>query len=172
MAFDLELINAFYGAATNVLGAELGTLVRRGPLELRQSDVVFGELNALIAVTGDYQGYILFELDELLARKLTARMLDQDTLLLKPSLIESAMGELGNMIVGHANAELEEAGRQIRALPPEVITGRNTIIRPRKDTRLRIPIELGLGHFDIEVSEDQKDESDSLGFSQGGAAQT
>lgn len=156
MAFDLELINAFYGAATKVLSTELGTDVRRGPLGLRQSDLVYGELNALIGLEGDLRGYVLFELDELFARQLTAKMLNQETLLLRRSLIESAVGELGNMIVGHANAELEEAGRKVRAQPPEVIVGRNTIISPRKETRLRIPIELGLGKFDIEVSETER----------------
>lgn len=156
MAFDLQLINAFYGAATKVLSTELGTGVRRGPLELRQSDLAYGEVNALIEVGGDLRGYVLFELDELFARQLTAKMLNQETLLLRPSLIESAVAELGNMIVGHATAELEEAGRKVQAQPPEVIVGRNTIIRPLKETRLRIPIELGLGKFDIEVTETER----------------
>ena len=156
MEFDVELVNAFYAAASRVLEAELDDVVGRGDLSLVRSDVTGGELNSLVAVQGDLQGYVLFEMNQNFARKLTARMLNQDIGYLRPSLVESAVAELGNMIVGDANARLEESGLRVKASPPEVIVGRNTIVSDRKDTRLRIPILLRLGRFDIEVSETRR----------------
>ncbi|HDP70452.1 MAG TPA: chemotaxis protein CheX [Actinobacteria bacterium] len=145
----VEFINPFIEAAYEIIEAELGLKVEKGPLSVHTSSQTSQEVNVLVGVTGKIKGQIIYGMTEKTAKKIASEMIGQK-LPLFDDLAQSAVGELGNMITGTASTKLEQAGYPSALTPPTLICGKSVIISILDAQRLYIVLTSSLG--DIEVS--------------------
>jgi chemotaxis protein CheX len=146
-----EFINPFLQAATEVLEAELGSPPVRGSVGLQRSAYTSDDVTAVVAVTGEVAGMVLFAMTESTARAMVSRMMGQDF----PEfdqLAQSGIADIGNVITGRAAVLLAEAGFPSDLAPPMLLVGRNTMISTLDVQRLVIPLETGLGKIEIQVA--------------------
>jgi chemotaxis protein CheX len=146
-----EFINPFLQAATEVLGSELGSPPKRGSIGLQRSGYTSDEVTAVVAVTGDVAGMVLFAMTEATARAMVSKMMGQDFDELD-ALAQSGIAELGNVITGRAAILLAEAGFPADIAPPMLLVGRNMLISTLDVQRLVIPIETEMGKIEIQVA--------------------
>jgi chemotaxis protein CheX len=146
-----EFINPFLQAATEVLESELGSPPKRGSIDLQRSGYTSDEVTAVVAVTGDVSGMVLFAMTEATARAMVSKMMGQDFDEFD-ALAQSGIAELGNVITGRAAVLLAEAGFPADIAPPMLLVGRNMLISTLDVQRLVIPIETELGNVEIQVA--------------------
>jgi chemotaxis protein CheX len=146
-----EVINPFLQAASEVLESELGSLPLRGAIGLQRSAYTSDEVTAVVAVTGDVAGLVLFAMAETTARAMVSKMMGQDFAELD-ALAQSGIAELGNVITGRAACLLSEAGFPSDLAPPMLIVGRGTMISTLDVQRLVIPMETEFGQIEIQVA--------------------
>jgi chemotaxis protein CheX len=147
----LEFINPFLQAASEVLEAELGSLPRLGSIGLEKSVHTSSDITAVVGVTGDLAGMVLYVMTEATGRAMVSKMMDQDF----PEfddLAQSGIAEIGNVITGRAAVLLAEAGFISDLAPPMLIVGRGAIINTLDMQRLVIPLETECGPIEIQVA--------------------
>jgi chemotaxis protein CheX len=146
-----EVINPFLQAATEVLESELGTTPTRGSIGLQRSAYTSDEVTAVVAVTGDVAGMVMFAMTEETARAIVSKIMGQDFPTFD-ALAQSGIAEIGNVITGRAAVLLAEAGFPSDLAPPMLIVGRNTMISTLDVQRLVIPMETELGKVEVQVA--------------------
>jgi len=146
-----EFINPFLQAATEVLESELGSTPQRGSVGLQRSAYTSDEVTAVVAVTGEVAGMVMFAMTEPTARAMVSKMMGQDFPEFD-ALAQSGIAEIGNVITGRAAVLLSEAGFPSDLAPPMLLVGRNTLISTLDVQRLIIPIETDLGKIEIQVA--------------------
>jgi chemotaxis protein CheX len=147
----MEFITPFLQAATEVLEAELGAAPRRGNIGLEKSVYTSNDITAVVGVTGQVEGVVLYVMTEATGRGMVARMLQQDF----PEfddLAQSGIAEMGNCITGRAAVLLAEAGFTSDLTPPMLILGRGTVINTLDMQRLIIPLETEFGEIEVQVA--------------------
>ena len=138
-------------AATEVLESELGSPPRRGTIGLQRSAYTSDEVTAVVAVTGEVAGIVLFAMAETTARAIVSKMLGQDFDEFD-ALAQSGIAEIGNVITGRAACLLSEAGFASDLAPPMLIVGRGSMISTLDVQRLVIPMETEFGQIEIQVA--------------------
>jgi chemotaxis protein CheX len=146
-----EFINPFLQAATEVLESELGSKPTRGSVGLQRSAYTSDDVTAVVAVTGDVAGMVMFAMMEETARAMVSRMMGQDFPEFD-ALAQSGIAEIGNVITGRAAILLAEAGFPSDLAPPMLLVGRGTMISTLDVQRLVIPLETDLGKIEIQVA--------------------
>jgi chemotaxis protein CheX len=146
-----EVINPFLQAASEVLESELGTAPSRGAIGLQRSVYTSDEVTAVVAVTGEVAGMVMFAMAESTARGMVSKMMGQDFDELD-ALAQSGIAELGNVITGRAAVLLSEAGFTSDLAPPMLIVGRGSMISTLDVQRLVIPMDTEFGSIEIQVA--------------------
>ena len=146
-----EFINPFLQAAGEVLESELGTPPQRGSIGLQRSPYTSDEVTAVVAVTGDVGGMVMFAMNEDTARAIVSRMMGQEFPEFD-ALAQSGIAEIGNVITGRAAVLLSEAGYPSDLAPPMLIVGRNSMINTLDVQRLIIPMETEFGRVELQVA--------------------
>ena len=137
-----EIINPFLQAASEVLESELGSPPQRGAIGLQRSAYTSDEVTAVVAVTGEVAGMVLFAMTESTARAMVSKMMGQDFPELD-ALAQSGIAEIGL---------LSEAGFASDLAPPMLIVGRGSMISTLDVQRLVIPMETEFGQIEIQVA--------------------
>ena len=146
-----EIINPFLQAASEVLESELGSPPQRGAIGLQRSAYTSDEVTAVVAVTGEVAGMVLFAMTESTARAMVSKIMGQDFPELD-ALAQSGIAEIGNVITGRASCLLSEAGFTSDLAPPMLIVGRGSMISTLDVQRLVIPMETEFGKVEIQVA--------------------
>lgn len=146
-----EFVNPFLAAAQQVLEAEAGAAVRKGTVTVQNSPLMSDDVTVLIGVVGRVKGVVLYSLSERTAKDLVGAMVGEPVQVLDP-LVESAVGELGNVITGRASMELEKLGYPVTIAPPSVVVGKNTVISTLEIRRLVIPLVTQYGDIVVHVA--------------------
>jgi chemotaxis protein CheX len=146
-----EIINPFLQAASEVLESELGSTPKRGAIGLQRSAYTSDEVTAVVAVTGEVAGMVMFAMAESTARAMVSKMMGQDFPELD-ALAQSGIAEIGNVITGRAAMLLSEAGFPSDLAPPMLLIGRETMISTLDVQRLVIPMETEFGNIEVQVA--------------------
>ncbi len=146
-----SFINPFITAASDVLESECKTDASRGQMHMDSTRATSSEVTAIVGVTGDLQGIVLYGMSERTAKAVAAAMSDMQVPFFD-TMAESAIAELGNMITGLATTGLESEGYQCQLTPPTMVTGRGVIISTIDIEHLVIPMKTKLGSVDINVA--------------------
>ncbi len=146
---QVEFINPFVTATCNVFRTMLQCELARGRLVLKRSHTPAYEVSGLIGLTGKYQGTVVLSLGRETAIHATEILLGY-----RPSELQGAVcdaiGELTNMIVGPAKAQLEEY--QLRIGLPKVICGKHHHVSfPLNSIPFAVPFESEIGPVCLEV---------------------
>lgn len=145
-----EFVNPFIQAATEVLETELRGETERGELRLHKSSLTTDEVTALIVVTGQIRGLVLYSMSQETALGIASRMMGQDFDEFD-ALAQSGIGELGNVITGRAGVLLSEAGYTSKITPPSLMFGKGKMITARALHRLVLPLSTDMGPLEVQI---------------------
>src|ERR671933_216131 len=121
-----EFINPFLQAATEVLESELGSIPCRGTIGLQRSAYTSDEVTAVVAVTGEVAGMVMFAMTDETARAIVSKIMGQEFPTFD-ALAQSGVAEMGNVITGRAAVLLAEAGFSSGPPPPLLVVWWQTL---------------------------------------------
>lgn len=146
---DVNYINPFISATTNVFKTALGCDIRRQHLSLKQNCAPTFEVSGVISLTGKANGAVALSVSKPVAFKLVELMLETQVNEIN-SDVADAVGELTNMIAGGAKTGLSHYELSLGL--PVVLTGRSrTIDFPANVRPLCILFETLWGPMAVEV---------------------
>lgn len=146
---QVELVNPFLSATTEVFRTMLSCELSRGQLALKKSHTPEFEVSGLIGLTGKCQGMVVVSLGRETAIRAAETLLAQPVSGLDAQVVD-AVGELANMIAGAAKAKLAEYELSVGL--PSVICGKNHSINfPSNSKPIVLPFDSPLGPVCVEV---------------------
>lgn len=148
---NVNLLNPFLDAASEVLKAEVGLTIRRGSLDLQKSALTTDDVTVLIHMVGQIYGVVLFGMPASTGLKMVSRIMDQEFTEFG-SLAQSGVAELGNVISGQATIKFSQAGYQSNISPPAVITGKGVQISTLDFSRIVVPLITDLGNITVHLA--------------------
>ena len=151
----VEYINPFVEAAFNILKEVLGTELSRGELYLKSTSQPVLGVTAIIGLTGDVEGRVLFDMDEKTALAIASAMNGEEMKKLD-ELAKATITELANMITAQAVTKLSEIGFKFDITPPAIFTGEKMEVSDAAVEALIVPIEMPLGKVEINVAVREK----------------
>ncbi len=117
----MELIQPFINAADAVLAQGLQCRMSVGNLTMEEEAYRRKGVAALVWVTGDIEGRIIFDLDPDTAVRVASRMAGAE-LPESDALIRETVFELANQVIGNAVTSLNDQGFHFRVHPPVLHT--------------------------------------------------
>lgn len=117
----MELIQPFINAADAVLADSLQSPTSIGNVAMEEEAYRRRGVAALISVSGDIEGRIIFDVDPKTAMRVASRMAGQELPESDELVCETVM-ELANQVIGNAITSLNDQGFHFRVHPPEVHT--------------------------------------------------
>ena len=147
----VEYINPFVEAAFGVLQEVLNTEIKRGELFLKSTSQPVLGVTAIIGLTGDVEGRVLFDMSPETAIAIASEMNGEEITELN-ALSKATIGELANMITAQAVTKLHEQGFEFDLTPPAIITGENMQVTDGEVEALIVPVELTQGKLEINVA--------------------
>ncbi len=124
----MDLIQPFINAADAVLAQGLQSPMSIGNLTMEEEAYRRKGVAALVWLSGDIEGRMIFDLDHQTAVRVASRMAGSE-LPESDDLVRETVCELANQIIGNAVATLNDQGFHFRVHPPALHTtdgARNT----------------------------------------------
>ena len=119
----VEYIQPFIQAIDSVFSALSTNKTNIGKIELRQTAFIMQDTSVIIGFVGDIKGQAFFTMDELFAKNIASVLLGGMEVTELDELVKSAVGELGNMIMGNACTLFYEKGLSVDITPPTILNG-------------------------------------------------
>ncbi|MBU1078554.1 MAG: chemotaxis protein CheX [Spirochaetes bacterium] len=110
----------------------------------------------IIGITGGLSGRIIIDITFEQVYQLTNAILREEVAHDNLELIESAIGELGNMITGRAVSDLNEMGYNLNITPPTIVKGKEVEIMELKQKMLVVPLKTNIGDILLNLSVQKK----------------
>lgn len=146
---NVEYINPFISAATNVFKTVLGCDIEREQLSLKDTNAPTFEVSGVIGLTGNVSGAVVLSVSSPVAFQLVETMLGMRVHEVNADVVD-AVGELTNMIAGGAKVALSQY--ELRLGLPTVFTGRSrTISFPSNVRPICILFQTPWGRMSVEV---------------------
>ncbi|MGE5072478.1 MAG: chemotaxis protein CheX [Anaerolineae bacterium] len=117
----MELIQPFINAADAVLADSLNSPTTIGSLSMDEEAYRRKGVAALISVSGDIEGRIIFDVDPKTAMRMACRFAGQE-LPESEDLMRETVCEIANQVIGNAVTSLNDQGFHFRVHPPELHT--------------------------------------------------
>lgn len=117
----MELIQPFINAADAVLSQGLQSPMSIGNLSMEEEVYRRKGVAALVWVTGDIEGRIMFDLDPETAVRVASRFAGTE-LPESDELVRETVCELANQVIGNAITTLNDQGSHFRVHPPVLHT--------------------------------------------------
>lgn len=117
----MELIQPFINAADAVLAQGLQCPIAIGNLSMEEDAYRRKGVAALIWITGDIEGRIMFDMAPETAVKVASRFAGAE-LPESDDLVRETVFELGNQVIGNAVTSLNDQGFHFRVHPPSLQT--------------------------------------------------
>ena len=115
----MELIQPFMNSAAAVLAQSLGCEARIGDVSMEEEAYRRKGMAALVVITGDIEGRIIFDVDPATAAKVAA-FLAGGEVESSDDLVRETVCELANMVIGNAVTTLNDEGIRFHIEPPQV----------------------------------------------------
>jgi len=120
----MELIQPFINAADAVLAQSLSSATRVNDLTMEEDVYRRHGVAALISVTGDIEGRIIFDMEQSIALKVACGAagctLDEIDESERETVARETICEMANQVIGNAVTVLNDAGYQFKIHPPSV----------------------------------------------------
>ncbi|MGD9503450.1 MAG: chemotaxis protein CheX [Syntrophobacteraceae bacterium] len=152
MGMDVSIINPFLAAAVNVLKTMARLDPKPGKPFLKKDQTAFGDVSAIIGITGAAQGSMSLTFSEPCIKVIVSNLIGIKVEDINDE-VKDAVGELTNMICGDARRRLGEQGFALQAGIPTIVSGKNHMITHiHKGPCLAVPFETANGGFVVEVA--------------------
>ncbi|QQE79268.1 chemotaxis protein CheX [Alicyclobacillus sp. SO9] len=115
-----EILNSTLDAVTTVISSP----VNLGAPELLKNAIHQPEMGVLIGIAGDYPSRLIIEAKRDVYSTLAASMYG---MALEGEMLESFVGEIGNMVGGNMCTNMSERGMLLEVTPPTVLVGQTKL---------------------------------------------
>jgi chemotaxis protein CheX len=147
----MELIQPFINAADAVLAQGLQCPMSIGNLSMEEEAYRRKGMAALIMITGDIEGRIIFDLDPETAVRVASKFAGAD-LPESDELIRETVFELANQVIGNAVTSLNDQGCNFRVHPPLLHTSDHGPKSSEDTEALVICFETGCGNVFMNIA--------------------
>jgi len=147
----MELIQPFINAADAVLAQGLQCPMSIGNLSMEEEAYRRKGMAALIWITGDIEGRIIFDLDPETAVRVASKFAGTD-LPESDELIKETVFELANQVIGNAVTFLNDQGCNFRVHPPVLHTSDHGAKSSEDTEALVICFETGSGNVYMNIA--------------------
>ncbi len=146
-----DLLKRFVGSAIKVLSTELSVGAGVGQPSMQADYYVTHGVTALIGVTGQLRGMVIFGLEEKTALNLVSHMMGSEFTEMD-AVAQSGIAEMANVMVGSSVTSLAEMGIECGITPPAVVLGKGTVISTPNIRRLVIPLVVPVGTIEMQLA--------------------
>lgn len=115
----IELIQPFINAADAVLAETLQCPTKIGDVAMEEEAYRRKGTAAIVQITGDIQGRVIFDLDNATAVKVAGYLAGQEVTA-GEDIVRETIFELANQIIGNAVTALNDQGFRFKISPPEL----------------------------------------------------
>ena len=144
-----EYVQPFVSSAQHVLECVLDGRIRAGRVRLSPAPMSSRGVTAIVGVTGENEGRVLFDMAPDTALAIASEMNEEDGADLSP-LAKDTLSELASMMIGRAVSVLNDRGHQFEVSPPTLVAGENVTISNSELETMVVPLETV--HGDVFVS--------------------
>src|SRR5262245_34293458 len=146
---NVEYINPFISSTVKVFSTMLGVELTRGQIYAKSASNPECEVSGIVGLSGKAQGTIVLSLTRPTAIAVTEKLLGERPPEINADVVD-AVGELANMVVGAAKAQLEKF--ELSLTIPTVIAGKCFCVEfPSKTSPICIPFDCPWGPLTVEV---------------------
>jgi chemotaxis protein CheX len=146
-----DYVQPFVSSAQEILGQVLSGQIAAGKVQLSPSPKAGSGVTAIVGVTGEGEGRVLFEMSRETALAIATEMNDEPQEELG-SLAQDTLSELASMMTGRAVSLLNDKGYQLRVSPPTLIAGDNVTISTAELETMTVPLETTHGEVVVNVA--------------------
>jgi chemotaxis protein CheX len=147
----MELIQPFINAADAVLADSLESPTKIGSLSMDEEAYRRKGVAALIAVSGDIEGRIIFDVDPKTAMRVASHFAGQE-LPDSEDVMRETVCEIANQVIGNAVTSLNDQGFHFRVHPPVLHTADQGDKSSEDTEALVMCIETGSGKVFMNVA--------------------
>jgi len=133
-AVNVEFINPFIEATKTVFATMCNLEVDRKKLFLKTDYAMFGDISGVMGLSGTASGAVVISLPKDLACLVVGNMLGEPPAATLDESVRDGVGELINMISGHAKAALTKTKYHFAISLPSVVSGAGHEISHKKGT--------------------------------------
>lgn len=148
---DEKVIHKFVGSAMKVLGSELGCGITVGQPSVQGDYYVTKGVTALLGVTGQLRGMVIFGISLEIALGLVSKMMGEEYAEMD-EVAQSGIAELGNVVVGSSVTALADMGIECGITPPAVVIGKDTVICTPNIRRIVVPLKTSIGEIEMQLA--------------------
>lgn len=141
----VEHINPFISAIKEVLNENFGMgMVAKKPF-LKEYPAKLSDLIIMIGITGKLRGQVIFNMKESMGKMIASKMMMGMPVDKIDDMAESAISEMGNMVMGHVATNFSKDGMIIDITPPTLLIGSGVLVNSISKRALCIPFECPKG---------------------------
>lgn len=146
-----DYVNPFVSSARQILEEVLSGRIEAGQIRLSPAPMSSRGVTAIVGVTGEGEGRVLFDMSRETALRIAAEMNDEPQGELG-SLAKESLSELASMMTGRAVTILNDRGHRLRVSPPTLVAGDNVTISNIEMETLVVPLETSFGEVVVNVA--------------------
>lgn len=146
-----DYVQPFVSSAQEILAQVLSGHIAAGRVQLSPARGPGDGVTAIVGVTGDSEGRVLFEMSRQTALAIASEMNDEPQAELT-ALARDTLSELASMMTGRAVSLLNDKGYQLRVSPPTLVAGDNVMISSVELETMIVPLETTHGDVVVNVA--------------------
>lgn len=119
-----ELLNAFVSPTVEVFkNFDYPSVEIKDISSITSYHIATSQYVAVIGISGDLLGAVLLVLDSSTAATVASKVVRDAIEVDDEELVKDGVGEMANLIAGHATAKLEAIGKTVQISPPTIVSG-------------------------------------------------
>ena len=146
-----EVIQAFVGAARDVLAQEMGEPIEPQKVKLQGGPYQTDEVTVIIGLAQDIEGSVILSMSLAMSCNYISSIMGEPVTELD-ELAQSGIGELANVIAGRAGIALGEKGHDVVISPPTILIGSKSTLSTLGLQRLVVPVITPMGTIEVQIA--------------------
>jgi chemotaxis protein CheX len=147
----LDFVRTFIDCTSQLFRELIGPSVDVNSMSMKPSPVAGREVMAIIGLTGEAQGRVIFDMDLFTAVQLAGHMLGEPSPGMTP-LVRSSIAELASMAIGRSISRINDGGVRLSMSAPTIITGSNLVTFDQCLETLVAPLATAYGEVRINIT--------------------
>ncbi|KXZ39713.1 chemotaxis protein CheX [Alkalithermobacter thermoalcaliphilus JW-YL-7 = DSM 7308] len=147
---EATYINQILSSVKEVVDMCCGEDIQKGNPYIKNSPYTADDISVNIGVTGDLKGQIVIALQKDIVKYLAGQMMG-GMQITDIEMAKSAVGELGNMVMGTAAIKLSQIQKTVDITPPMILEGKVNISNPQQTITIPFKTKNDM-KFEVNVS--------------------
>jgi chemotaxis protein CheX len=146
-----DFVNPFVSSAREILEEVLSGRIQAGVIRLSPAPLSSRGVTAIVGVTGEGEGRVLFDMSRETALAIATEM-NEEPRADFDELTKDTLSELASMMTGRAITILNDRGHRLRVSPPTLIAGDNVTFSNAELETMVVPLETSHGEVVVNVA--------------------